>query len=163
MGRCLPERLALCRYGDLGFLAIDNNAADRAMRRVVIGRRHWLFSGNDAFWQHHGVLWSRIASTEAHGVDPQRYLTSVLSKIGAASISELEQFLPEVAGGDEHRRIDRSGWTDHSDGGVGFRPCRTRKPAGSAMNCAAGERRIGCQASAGRRDSARPRISGQRG
>jgi len=48
-----------------------------------------------AFGQHHAVLWSLIASAEAHGIDPQRYLRSVLAKIGQTPISELEQFLPD--------------------------------------------------------------------
>ena len=41
-------------------------------------------------------LWSLIASAERHGIDPQRYLTSLLAKIGTASAEELEQFLPDV-------------------------------------------------------------------
>ncbi len=40
--------------------------------------------------------WSLIASCERHGVDPQRYLTCVLAKIGITSRGELEQFLPDV-------------------------------------------------------------------
>ncbi len=42
------------------------------------------------------MLWSLIASAEAHGIDPQAYLRSVLAKIGQTPLSELEQFLPEV-------------------------------------------------------------------
>ena len=38
---------ALCVYTTQGFLAIDNNAAERAMKRVAIGRKNWLFAGND--------------------------------------------------------------------------------------------------------------------
>lgn len=86
---------ALRRYCEQGFLDIDNNAAERALKRVAIGRKNWLFAGNDAFGQHHAVLWSLIASAEAHGIDPQRYLRSVLAKIGQTPLSELEQFLPD--------------------------------------------------------------------
>ncbi len=87
---------ALNRYVEQGYLGIDNNAAERALKRVAIGRRNWLFAGNDVFGQHHAVLWSLIASAEAHGIDPQRYLTSVLAKIGRTPLSEVEQFLPDV-------------------------------------------------------------------
>lgn len=87
---------ALCRYTEHGWLDIDNNAAERAMKQVAIGRKNWLFAGNDAFGQHHAVLWSLIASAEAHGIDPQRYLTSVLAKIASTPLSELKQFLPDV-------------------------------------------------------------------
>jgi hypothetical protein len=63
---------------------------------VAIGRKNWLFAGNDAFGRHHAVLWSLIASAQAHGIDPQAYLRSVLAKIAQTPISELDQFLPDV-------------------------------------------------------------------
>jgi transposase len=92
----LNQWQALCRYCEQGWLDIDNNAAERALKRVAIGRKNWLFAGNDTFGQHHAVLWSLIASAEAHGLDPQRYLRSVLAKIGQTPLSDLGQFLPEV-------------------------------------------------------------------
>jgi len=87
---------ALCVYVMQGFLSIDNNAAERAMKRVAIGRKNWLFAGHDAAAAHHARLWSLIASAERHGVDPQRYLTSVLAKIGPTPDAELAQFLPDI-------------------------------------------------------------------
>jgi hypothetical protein len=87
---------ALNRYVEQGWLNIDNNAAERALKRVAIGRKNWLFAGHDAAGQSHARLWTLIASAERHGIDPQRYLTSVLAKIGQAKLSQLEQFLPEV-------------------------------------------------------------------
>jgi hypothetical protein len=44
----------------------------------------------------HARLWTLIACAERHGVDPQRYLTSVLAKVGQTKLSELEQFLPDA-------------------------------------------------------------------
>jgi hypothetical protein len=87
---------ALNVYTTQGFLAIDNNASERAMKRVAIGRKNWLFAGNDAAAENHARLWSLIASAERHGLDPQRYLTSVLAKIGTTPKEDLEQFLPDV-------------------------------------------------------------------
>jgi transposase len=87
---------ALCRYGDQGYLNIDNNAAERALKRVAIGRKNWLFAGHDQAGVSHARLYSLIASAERHGIDPQRYLTSVLAKIGQTKLSEIDQFLPEV-------------------------------------------------------------------
>jgi transposase len=90
---------ALCTYATQGFLAIDNNASERALKRVAIGRKNWLFAGNDAAAANHARLWSLIASAERHGVDPQRYLTSVLAKlpfITQDNADELNQFLPDV-------------------------------------------------------------------
>jgi transposase len=87
---------ALCRYCEQGHLDIDNNTAERAMKRIAIGRKNWLFAGHDTAAQSHARLYTLIASAQRHGVDPQRYLTSVLAKIGQTPISELEQFLPDV-------------------------------------------------------------------
>jgi transposase len=87
---------ALTTYTTQGFLNIDNNASERALKRVAIGRKNWLFAGNDAAAENHARLWSLIASCERHGIDPQRYLTSVLAKIGQTPAEELKQFLPDV-------------------------------------------------------------------
>lgn len=87
---------ALTTYATQGFLAIDNNASERALKRVALGRKNWLFAGHDAAAANHARLWSLIASAERHGVDPQRYLTSVLAKIGTTPATDLEQFLPDV-------------------------------------------------------------------
>jgi hypothetical protein len=73
-----------------------NNAAERALKRVAIGRKDWLFAGNDRAGQAAATLYSLIASAEGHGLAPQRYLTSVLAKIGATPAGELGQFLPDV-------------------------------------------------------------------
>jgi transposase len=95
IGYMLNQWPALCRYVDQGFLEIDNNSAERALKRVAIGRRNWLFAGNDIFGQYHAILGSLIASSEAQGIDPQAYLRSVLAKIDPTT-GELEQFLPDV-------------------------------------------------------------------
>jgi transposase len=70
--------------------------SERALKRVAIGRKNWLFAGNDAAAENHARLWSLIASCERHQVDPQRYLTSVLAKIGTTPPDQLEQFLPDM-------------------------------------------------------------------
>ena len=87
---------ALTTYTTQGFLNIDNNASERALKRVALGRKNWLFAGNDAAAENHARLWSLIASCERHAIDPQRYLTSVLAKIGQTPVEELGQFLPDV-------------------------------------------------------------------
>ena len=86
---------ALCIYTTQGFLNIDNNAAERAMRRVGIGRKNWLFAGHDVAAQRTATLYTLVASAERHGLDPQRYLTGVLARIAATPVTQLEQFLPE--------------------------------------------------------------------
>ncbi len=87
---------ALNVYLTQGFLNIDNNASERALKRVAIGRKNWLFAGHDQAAANQARLWSLLASAERHGLDPQRYLTSVLAKIGQTPAGELEQFLPDA-------------------------------------------------------------------
>jgi hypothetical protein len=87
---------ALNAYATSGFLNIDNNAAERALKPVAIGRKNWLFAGNDRGGRTAATLWSLIGSAMRHDLDPQRYLTSVLAKIATTPISELDQFLPDV-------------------------------------------------------------------
>ena len=86
----------MCVYATEGFLAIDNNAAERAMKRVAIGRKNWLFAGNDRAGETTALLYTLIASAERHGVDPQRYLTSVFAKLPFMSVEDIDQFLPDV-------------------------------------------------------------------
>jgi transposase len=91
----LNQWQALCVYADHGFLNIDNNAAERALKLIALGRKNWLFAGNDAFGGHYATLYSLIASAQRHGLNPQAYLTSVLSQIATTPMSQLEQFLPD--------------------------------------------------------------------
>jgi transposase len=100
MGQAIQYALnqwsALCVYATEGFLAIDNNAAERAMKRVAIGRKNWLFAGNDRAGETTALLYSLIASAERHGLDSQRYLTSIFAKLPFTPEEELDQFLPDV-------------------------------------------------------------------
>jgi len=86
---------ALNIYTTQGFLNIDNNAAERALRRVGIGRKNWLFAGHDVAAQRTATLYSLVASAERHGIDPQAYLTGVLARIAAMPVSQLDTLLPE--------------------------------------------------------------------
>lgn len=56
-------------YTTQGFLAIDNNVSERALQRVAIGRKNWLFAGHDQAAASHARLWSLIASAERHSLD----------------------------------------------------------------------------------------------
>jgi transposase len=87
---------ALVVYTTEGYLNIDNNAAERALKRVAIGRKNWLFAGNDTAGGTAARLYSLVASAERHGLDPQRYLTSVLARLPITPESQLDQLLPDV-------------------------------------------------------------------
>lgn len=87
---------ALNTYVREGYLNIDNNAAERALKRVAIGRKNWLFAGNDYAGGTAARLWSLIASAERHGLDPQRYLTSVLAQLPGLPPSDLGKLLSDA-------------------------------------------------------------------
>jgi len=87
---------ALNTYVTEGYLNIDNNAAERALKRVAIGRKNWLFAGNDRAGGTAAILYSLIASAERHELDPQRYLTSVLARLPGLPPSDVGKLLPDV-------------------------------------------------------------------
>lgn len=79
----LSNWTALCRYTDSGILAIDNNAAENALRGICIGRRNWLFCGSDRGGRAAAIHFSLIASCKRHGLDPWAYLRDVLVRLPA--------------------------------------------------------------------------------
>jgi transposase len=99
MGQAITYALnqweALCVYATNGRLAIDNNAAENALRRVAIGRKNWLFCGSDNGGHTAAILFSLIATCQRHKVEPFAYLRDVLTRIAATHISQLDQLLPD--------------------------------------------------------------------
>jgi hypothetical protein len=77
----LTHWAALARYCDDGRLAIDNNAAERALRSIAVGRKNWVFFGNERGGRAAAVMYSLIATCREHGVDPRTYLRDVLLRI----------------------------------------------------------------------------------
>jgi transposase len=72
---------ALTRYLDDGTLAIDNNAVERAIRPLVLGRKNWLFAGSDAGGERAAAIYSLIETAKLNGLDPEAYLRRVLERI----------------------------------------------------------------------------------
>ena len=72
---------ALTRYIDDGDLSIDNNAAERAMKPVAIGRKNWLFVGSPLAGRRAAVLMTLIASAKRCEVEPWTWLTTALTKL----------------------------------------------------------------------------------
>jgi transposase len=85
---------ALTRYLEDGALAIDNNAAERALRRVVTGRKNWLFCGSDVGGTRAAILYSVVATCKAHGIDPWAYLRDVLERIPTHPNRRRAELLP---------------------------------------------------------------------
>jgi hypothetical protein len=72
---------ALTRFLDDARLKLDNNTAERELRRVAVGRKNWLFAGSDEGAERACVLYSLVASCKLYGVDPFEYLRYVLVRI----------------------------------------------------------------------------------
>jgi len=87
---------ALNVYVTDGDLAIDNNAAERALRGTAIGRKNWLFWGSEAGGHTAAVLTSFIATCQRHQINPWLYLKDVLTRLPGWSEAELASLLPDA-------------------------------------------------------------------
>ncbi len=85
---------ALLRYCDDGHIEIDNNAAERALRAVALGRKNYLFAGSDTGGERAAAIYSLIGSAKLNGLDPEAYLHEVLSRIADHPITRIEELLP---------------------------------------------------------------------
>ena len=87
---------ALIRYVDDGDLDIDNNAAERALRSIAVGRKNWLFAGSDNGGRTAATLITLISSAKRHEHDPFAYLRDVFTRISEHPEKRLDEFLPDV-------------------------------------------------------------------
>src|SRR5712692_6618127 len=85
---------ALTRYLEDGDLSIDNNASERALRRVVTGRKNWLFCGSDEGGKRAAILYSVVATCKAHAIDVWAYLEDVLERIPTHPDRRRAELLP---------------------------------------------------------------------
>jgi transposase len=85
---------ALTRYCDDGRLEIDNNAAERSIRPLALGRKNYLFAGSDAGGQRAAAIYSLIEAAKLNGLDPQMWLRDVLVRIADHPVNRVSAFLP---------------------------------------------------------------------
>jgi len=85
---------ALLRYCDDGRIEIDNNAAERALRCVALGRKNYLFAGSDAGGERAAAIYSLLGTAKLNGHNPQAYLRDVLGRIAECKITRISELLP---------------------------------------------------------------------
>ena len=84
----------LMRFCNDGHLEIDNNAAERSLRAVVLGRKNYLFAGSDAGGERAAAIYGLIGTAKLNGLNPEEYLREVLSRIADHPINRIEELLP---------------------------------------------------------------------
>jgi hypothetical protein len=82
------------RFLDDGRIDLSNNAAERALRGIAMGRKSWLFAGSDRGGQRAAVMYSLIGTAKLNDVDPQAWLADVLARIADYPNAKIDDLLP---------------------------------------------------------------------
>jgi transposase len=82
------------RFIDDGRVCLSNNAAERALRGIALGRKSWLFCGSDRGGRRAAAMYSLIVTAKMNEVDPQAWLADVLARIAAHPAHRLDELLP---------------------------------------------------------------------
>ena len=90
----LSRWVALTRYRDDGRIEIDNNAAERALRAVALGRKNYLFAGADVGGEPEAAIYSLVGTAILNGIDPEGYLRQVLTQVAEHPINRIDGLLP---------------------------------------------------------------------
>jgi len=96
MDYMLKRWAAFTRFLDDGRVCLTNNAAERALRGIALGRRAWLFAGSDRGGQRAAMMYSLIVTAKMNDIDPQAWLADVLGRIAEHSARKLDELLPWV-------------------------------------------------------------------
>ena len=93
MNYMLSRWQAFTRFLDDGRICITNNAAERALRGIALGRKSWLFAGSDRGGERAAVIYTLIQTARLNDVDPQAWLADVLARINDHNVQKLDQLL----------------------------------------------------------------------
>jgi len=106
MDYMLKRWAAFTRLLDDGRICLTNNAAERELRGVALGRKSWLFAGSDRGGERAAVMYTLIQTARLNDVDPQAWLADVLARINDHTITDLAALLPwRWASEREHRKL----------------------------------------------------------
>ena len=92
---CLNQWNELNAFAADGAVPLDNNASEREMKRICLNRKNSLFVGNEHGGRTAAILSSMTSTCKRHAIDPQRYLTQLLTNLPATPISQIRQWLPD--------------------------------------------------------------------
>jgi transposase len=90
----LKRWAAFSRFSNDGRICLTNNAAERALRGIALGRKAWLFAGSDRCGEQAASMYSLIVTAKLNDVDPRAWLADVLHRIGDHPASRLDPLLP---------------------------------------------------------------------
>jgi transposase len=85
---------AFTRFLDDGRVCLSNNAAERALRGIAIGRKNWTFAGSDAGGDRAAAIYTLIETCKMNDVDPQAWLADVLARLPDHPASRVAELLP---------------------------------------------------------------------
>lgn len=85
---------ALCRFATDGRLEMTNNAAERAIRPLALGRKNWLFAGSDNGGRRAAAIYTITQTAILNGLDPEAYLADILARIADHRINRIDELLP---------------------------------------------------------------------
>lgn len=94
MDYMLKRWSAFARFLHDGRICMTNNAAERALRGIALGRRSWLFAGSDRGGQRAAMIYSLIITAKMNDIDPQAWLADVLARIAEHSAHRIDELLP---------------------------------------------------------------------
>ena len=90
----LGNEVALRRFLDNGIIEIDNNAAERALRSVAVGRKNWLFAGSNKGGETAAIIYTLIETAKLNDINPVKYLHKVFDVIQDYKANHLQDLLP---------------------------------------------------------------------
>jgi predicted metal-dependent hydrolase len=90
----LTRWTAFTRFLSDGRICLTNNAAERALRGIALGRKSWLFAGSDRGGRRAAMMYSLIVTAKMNNIDPQAWLTNVLTRIAEHPAHRLDELLP---------------------------------------------------------------------
>ena len=94
MDYMLKRWAAFTRFLQDGRICLSNNAAERALRGIALGRKSWLFAGSDRGGERAAVMYTLIVTAKLNSIDPQAWLANVLARIAEHRLSKLDELLP---------------------------------------------------------------------